>query len=209
MNSSPRGQEAPINPQVAISPTAALSQGQVGTASDARELDGKIEALGQRLSKVESAITALLPVVERLVQSEKAKTAAVAAAPKTAPEKEKSVSPTAPKEKSERAESKPISVKPAPVAKVVAPAASQKTKSTTKEEAHPAPQMDLRGYGITSLVGTRAWVVKTAGDGGEVEVSVSPGEVLEGTGRKVISVDVQAKRVCLDNGQCIERIERR
>lgn len=185
-------------------PAASPAVGDMGRG-DSRGLDAKLDGLTQRLSKVESAIAALMPVVERLVHAEKdkAKVAPIApAAPKAnAPEK---VATSEAAQKEAKAEPKPAA-KPVVAAKTPTPAPAVKaTKPGAKSDepaAEPVPAIDTRNYSVNSVIGSRAWVVKTQGDGSEVEYSAAPGEALEG--RTVVSVDGKAKRVCLDNGQCI------
>ena len=59
----------------------------------------------------------------------------------------------------------------------------------------------VQGWTISSIIGSRAWLIKRNSDGTETELSVAPGERIEG--KLVTSVDGASKSVTLEGGQKI------
>lgn len=59
----------------------------------------------------------------------------------------------------------------------------------------------VQGWSISSIIGSRAWLIKRNSDGSETEQSVAPGEKLEG--KLVTSVDGASKSIMLEGGQRI------
>lgn len=176
-------------PATAASQTAVVPERAPGV--DLAKVSALENELGKALAKLDDVAKRLTKLETTQAQKEKATPEAkpkviVAAKPATA------VTKTA-------------QVKPTPVAKQPAKSASKPAVEKPSEEssatAVPAPQARVQGYSISSIIGTRAWLVKRNIDGSESEISVSPGEKVEG--RVVTSVDGSSKSVTLDGGQKI------
>lgn len=113
---------------------------------------------------------------------------------------------TAPVKRPTPEASKPVvRVQPKPVLQAPQPPQAQQEVA----EKHPqegvavAPVVPGRvhGWTISSIIGSRAWLIKRNSDGTESELSVAPGERIEGV--LVTSVDGASKSVTLENGQRI------
>lgn len=159
---------------------------------DLSKVLGQIEDMNGRIAKLESTLNK--PEVKT-----PAKPAAAPARPANkAAEGEKSPAPV-----KQVAAPKPA-VKPAPAkSQEPRPVDKDKEKAKPGEDSKQATStpVNVQGYSVSSLIGTRAWLVKRNNDGTETELSVAPGERVEG--KLVTSVDGASKAVVLEGGQRI------
>lgn len=214
-----QGASAPIQSSVVQSNIAPVPTPPVAVApekSPEKNLDSaKLAAIEEGLSKVLGQIDDMktrIAKLESTANKPEAKTPAKAVPPlahpveKAAEKGKNTASEAATAEKPEKAPA-PVkqAVAPKPAAKPL-PAKSQEPKSVDKtkqaDDSKPAAaSAGVQGYSVSSLIGTRAWLVKLNSDGTETELSVSPGERVEG--KLVTSVDGASKSVVLEGGQRI------
>lgn len=177
-------------PPTQVAPAAASGADPVKVAVLEAELVkalGKIDDLGKRLAKMESAVAAASQKSVEAKPVVAVKPPAPAAAPKVTP---------APAKPAQSPAVKPA-VKPLPVAAKAPPPKA----APAVVEAAPTPPARLAGYSVMSMIGTRAWLVKRNPDGSEAELSVTTGEKIEG--RTVTSVDGSTRCVTVEGGQKI------
>lgn len=153
----------------------------------------KVEDATKRVEKLEAGLAAIRAQPQpgpKAVATGEAKPTVPAAKPPV-PAKPAQVAP------------KPVPAKVAvkPVVKPAPKAVLEKAAADEPAAAPAAPPARVQGYSISSMIGTRAWLVKRNGDGTETEVSVAPGEKIEG--KNVTSVDGAGRCVTLEGGQKI------
>lgn len=173
---------APANPEPAQGGAARLAtlQEQMTT------LASKLEEINKRLAKLEASDTA---------KHEMKKPAPAAPAkPVAKPVMKPVAKPPVLKAPVKPAERQVSVTQPQP-------AAAQSDKPSAEPLKPAASASGLQGYSISSIIGNRAWLIKRNADGSETEMSVAPGERVEG--RVVTSVDGAAKAVVLEGGQRI------
>lgn len=176
-----------IAPQAQSDP--ALKEKQLVLESKINAVVDQLDALQRQLVALESTLASIKD--RPATKTDKATVAATAVAAPNTPAKKVVAQPKNLKEKPEPTvvQSTTVKVTEQPLAMPAQPATSA-SSSVAKD------------YQISTIIGTRAWVVKRNSDGSESEFSVSPGERVDG--KKVLSVDgLNSKCVALEDNQKI------
>lgn len=224
----PAAQLAPGQPlAVSVSPLppAGPSVVQVQAPAGLSQSDAKMTIMEDKLSRVEDklsrVVSSLDGVSRRLDESNgklakleaeltalKSKAATAKAEPQ--PEQKKTVQAPAPVKVLSKKELKPVVAKPVKPEPPAGPQAQAKDRAgESANEKLPSEGISvvatapakIQGWSILSIIGSRAWLVKRNADGTEIELSIAPGEKIEG--KLVTSVDGNSKFVMLEGGQKI------
>lgn len=189
-------------PQAAQAPVSPPPQNDTQPAISSA--DGmKVAALADAVQKTIARLDQLTVRMGQLEESMKKMSAAVSARPEPAHRAPARYEPPARHYEARKEVTKRVSAPAAPAAQSApAPSAAVQPAAPVAAQMAAAPQAaHVQGYSISSMIGTRAWLIRRTSDGTETEVSVAPGEKLDG--HVVVSVDGVSKQVVLDNGQRI------